>query len=146
MREAFENTSSDLSGNSSKPDIWKTGPSTAHTVEHPREDYTKLCITLLGQNRYRGGKTWHISYGRSYKKYNVGYFHVVFTIPDTLNPVAYQNQKVVYNILFKAAAETLSELAADKKYLGAQIGFTEKVLLHSNGVTTRIAINKKIWI
>ena len=62
---------------------------------------------------------------------NVGYFHVVFTIPDTLNPVAYQNQKVVYNILFKAAAETLSELAADKKYLGAQIGFTE--ILHSWG-------------
>ncbi|SFR19035.1 IS91 family transposase, partial [Desulfoscipio geothermicus] len=62
---------------------------------------------------------------------NVGYFHVVFTIPDTLNPVAYQNQKVVYNILFKAAAETLSELAADNKYLGAQIGFTE--ILHTWG-------------
>lgn len=62
---------------------------------------------------------------------NVGYFHVVFTIPDTLNPVAYQNQKIVYNILFKAAAETLSELAADKKYLGAQIGFTE--ILHTWG-------------
>lgn len=62
---------------------------------------------------------------------NVGYFHVVFTIPDTLNPVAYQNQKVVYNILFKAVAETLSELSADKKYLGAQIGFTE--ILHTWG-------------
>ncbi len=32
---------------------------------------------------------------------NVGYFHVVFTIPDTLNPVAYQNQRLVYDILFK---------------------------------------------
>jgi len=62
---------------------------------------------------------------------NVGYFHIVFTIPDTLNPVAYQNQRVVYNILFKAAAETLSELCADKKYLGAQIGFTE--ILHTWG-------------
>lgn len=62
---------------------------------------------------------------------NVGYFHIVFTIPDTLNPVAYQNQSVVYNILFKAAAETLSELCADKKYLGAQIGFTE--ILHTWG-------------
>lgn len=60
---------------------------------------------------------------------NVGYFHVVFTIPDTLNPVAYQNQRVVYDILFKAAAETLSELCSDKKYLGAQIGFTE--ILHT---------------
>jgi hypothetical protein len=62
---------------------------------------------------------------------NISYFHVVFTIPDLLNPVAYQNQKVVYDILFKAAAETLSELAADKKYLGAQIGFT--AILHTWG-------------
>ena len=60
---------------------------------------------------------------------NVGYFHVVFTIPDTLNLVAYQNQSVVYDILFKAAAETLSELSNDKKYLGAQIGFTQ--ILHT---------------
>ena len=62
---------------------------------------------------------------------NVGYFHVVFTIPDTLNPIVYQNQEIVYNILFKAAAETLSELSADKKYLGAQIGFTQ--ILHTWG-------------
>ena len=60
---------------------------------------------------------------------NVGYFHVVFTIPDFLNPIAYQNPEVVYTILFKAAAETLAELAADPKYLGAQIGFTE--ILHT---------------
>jgi hypothetical protein len=62
---------------------------------------------------------------------NVGYFHVVFTIPDLINSVAYQNQRVVYDILFKATAETLSELAADKKYLGAQIGFT--AVLHTWG-------------
>lgn len=62
---------------------------------------------------------------------NVGYFHVVFTIPDLLNPVAYQNQRVVYNIFFKAVAETLSELSADKNYLGAQIGFT--AILHTWG-------------
>lgn len=37
---------------------------------------------------------------------NVGYFHIVFTILDTLNSVAYQNQRAVYGILFKAAAET----------------------------------------
>lgn len=62
---------------------------------------------------------------------NVGYFHVVFTIPDLVNPIAYQNPEVVYTILFKAAAETLAELAADPKYLGAQIGFTE--ILHTWG-------------
>jgi len=62
---------------------------------------------------------------------NVGYFHVVFTIPDTLNPIALQNQSILYNILFKAAAETLAELAADKKYLGARIGVTS--VLHTWG-------------
>ncbi len=62
---------------------------------------------------------------------NVGYFHVVFTLPDLLNPVAYQNPRVVYGLLFKAAAETLSELAGDPKYLGAQIGLT--AVLHTWG-------------
>jgi len=62
---------------------------------------------------------------------NVGYFHVVFTIPDLLNTLAFQNQKEVYTILFKAVAETLKELAADKKYLGAALGFTS--VLHTWG-------------
>ena len=53
---------------------------------------------------------------------NVGYFHVVFTIPNSLNPLALRNQRTVYDILFRAAAETLSELARDPKYLGAEIG------------------------
>jgi hypothetical protein len=61
----------------------------------------------------------------------VQYFHVVFTIPDTLNPVAWQNQKIVYAILFKSVSETLLELASDKKYIGAQIGFTS--ILHTWG-------------
>ena len=62
---------------------------------------------------------------------NVGYFHVVFTIPDTLNTIVFQNQKTLYNILFKSVAETLSELTADKKYLGATTGFTS--VLHTWG-------------
>jgi hypothetical protein len=62
---------------------------------------------------------------------NVGYFHVVFTLPDTLNSIIYQNQEVTYNILFKAVAETLTALAADKKHLGAAIGMTE--ILHTWG-------------
>ena len=44
---------------------------------------------------------------------NVGYFHVVFTVPDTLNTIAFQNQRIVYGILFKSVAETLTELAAE---------------------------------
>ena len=62
---------------------------------------------------------------------NIGYFHVVFTIPDTLNTIAFQNQRTVYDILFRSVAETLTELAANKKYLGANIGFTS--ILHTWG-------------
>jgi hypothetical protein len=62
---------------------------------------------------------------------NVGYFHVVFSIPDILNLMVYQNQKELYTLLFKAVAETLAELASDKKYLGAKLGFTS--VLHTWG-------------
>ncbi len=50
------------------------------------------------------------------------YFHVVFTHPEGLRPLALRNQKVVYSLLFKAVSETLSELARDSKHLGAEIG------------------------
>lgn len=62
---------------------------------------------------------------------NVGYFHCVFTLPDSLNALALQNPRVVYDLLFRAAAETLAELAADRKYLGAAIGLT--AILHTWG-------------
>jgi hypothetical protein len=61
----------------------------------------------------------------------VGYFHVVFTIPDGLGPISRQNKKVVYNILFRAASETLRRIAADPKHLGADIGFL--AVLHTWG-------------
>ncbi|MBF0299132.1 MAG: IS91 family transposase [Oligoflexia bacterium] len=51
------------------------------------------------------------------------YFHVVFTIPDDLNPLILQNKEVCYNILFKASSKTLKEVAANPKNLGAEIGF-----------------------
>ena len=51
------------------------------------------------------------------------YFHVVFTVPEEIAAIAYQNKAVVYGILFRAAAETLRTIAADPKHLGAEIGF-----------------------
>jgi hypothetical protein len=51
------------------------------------------------------------------------YFHVVFTLPDELGPLALQNPRVVYGTLFRATAETLLAIAADPKHLGAEIGF-----------------------
>jgi hypothetical protein len=54
---------------------------------------------------------------------DVPYFHVVFTVPTQIEVIAFQNQTVVYNILFRAAAETLCTIAADPEHLGAEIGF-----------------------
>lgn len=55
---------------------------------------------------------------------NVGYFPVVFTVPQELNMLIYRCQRDCCNLLFRCAAETLQELANDKKYLGAAIGLT----------------------
>jgi Putative transposase/Transposase zinc-binding domain len=63
----------------------------------------------------------------------VGYFHVVFTLPAEIAPIAHQNKAVVYDLLFRAAAETLLTIAADPKHLGARIGAT--AVLHSWGST-----------
>ncbi|MBF0205419.1 MAG: IS91 family transposase [Oligoflexia bacterium] len=51
------------------------------------------------------------------------YFHVVFTVPCVLNQLILQNKVLIYNLLFKAAAETLKEVAANPNNLGAEIGF-----------------------
>jgi hypothetical protein len=54
---------------------------------------------------------------------DVAYFHVVFTVPAEIEVIAFQNQTVVYDILFRAASETLHMIAADPQHLGAEIGF-----------------------
>jgi len=59
------------------------------------------------------------------------YFHVVFTIPHELSALALQNKKVLYDLLFQASAETLLEVAADPKHLGAEVGFLS--VLHTWG-------------
>ena len=59
------------------------------------------------------------------------YFHLVFTLPQELAPLALQNQRVIYNLLFRAVSETLLEIAADRKHLGARIGFL--AVLHTWG-------------
>src|ERR1700674_1873185 len=61
----------------------------------------------------------------------VPYFHIVFTLPAALRAIAYQNKTKVYGLLFAAAAETLTTIAADPKHLGAHIGVT--AVLHTWG-------------
>jgi hypothetical protein len=59
------------------------------------------------------------------------YYHLVFTLPAEIADIAYQNKAVIYDVLFKAAAETLITIAADPKHLGARIGLT--AVLHTWG-------------
>ena len=59
------------------------------------------------------------------------YYHVVFTLPAAIADIAYQNKAVIYNLLFKASAGTLTTIAADPKHLGARIGVLS--VLHTWG-------------
>src|SRR6187549_3483068 len=61
----------------------------------------------------------------------VPYFHVVFTLPAVIGDIAYQNKKAIYDLLFKASAETMLTIAADPKHLGARIAIT--AVLHTWG-------------
>jgi len=61
----------------------------------------------------------------------VGYFHVVFTLPAEVADIAFQNKVAVYNLLFRAASETMLTIAADPKPLGARIGIS--AVLHTWG-------------
>ena len=61
----------------------------------------------------------------------VGYFHVVFTLPTEIAAIAWQNKAVLYDLLFRAASETMMTIAADSRHLGARIGIT--AVLHTWG-------------
>jgi len=65
----------------------------------------------------------------------VAYVHVVFTLPHQLSQLALHNKKVLYDLLFRASAETLLEIALDPKHLGAEIGFLS--VLHTWGQNLR---------
>jgi Putative transposase/Transposase zinc-binding domain len=70
---------------------------------------------------------------RSSELLPVPYYHVVFTLPHVLAPVALQNKRVVYRLLFQSASQTLLKIAADPHRLGAEIGFL--AVLHTWGQT-----------
>jgi hypothetical protein len=70
---------------------------------------------------------------RERELFDVPYCHVVFTLPAPLSPLALQNPRVVYSLLFQAVAETLQTIARDPRHLGAEIGFLG--VLHTWGQT-----------
>ena len=64
------------------------------------------------------------------------YFHVVFTLPHALNPLCQRHPRLLYDLLFRASAQTMLEVAADPRHLGARIGFLS--ILHTWGQNLRL--------
>src|SRR6516162_7936713 len=80
--------------------------------------------------------TGSISHGQGLAEREAGllpvpYFHIVFTVPNQIAQIAYQNKAVIYDLLFKASSETLLTIAADPQHLGARIGILS--VLHTWG-------------
>jgi hypothetical protein len=79
----------------------------------------------------QGAAARHWMAARAAELLPVPYFHVVFTLPAPIGDIAYQNKAVIYDLLFRASAETMVTIAADPKHLGASIGIT--AVLHTWG-------------
>jgi hypothetical protein len=87
----------------------------------PPSPTTAAAIDTARSVKPRPGKHWIAA--RQRELLPTRYVHVVFTLPPQLAPLALQNKKVIYDLLFRASAETLLEVARDPKHLGAEIGF-----------------------
>ena len=112
----------------------KTGELGAHKYICDECGYEEIAYNSC-RNRHcpncQAGKKLKWIEARKEEVLNVKYYHVVFTIPSEIYLIALQNEEKMYKILFKASSETLQELARDKKYLGAEIGFFS--ILHTWG-------------
>src|SRR3984893_17280623 len=96
---------------------------------HARIAYTSCRNRHCPKCQWRAAQAWLAA--REAELLPVPYFHVVFTLPAEIAAIAYQNKAVIYDLLFKAAAETTLTIAADPKHLGARIGIT--AVLHTWG-------------
>jgi hypothetical protein len=96
---------------------------------HTRIAYNSCRNRHCPKCQWRAAERWLLA--RAAELLPVPYFHVVFTLPATIGAIAYQNKAKVYGLLFTAAAETLTTIAADQKHLGAQVGLT--AVLHTWG-------------
>src|SRR6266498_4099301 len=105
-----------------------------HVAAWERCDHTHVAYNSC-RNRHcpkcqgAAAKAWLAE--REAKLLPVQYYHVVFTLPAAIADIAYQNKAVIYDLLFRAASETLLTIAADPRHLGARIGIT--AVLHTWG-------------
>jgi len=88
---------------------------------HQRNAYNSCCDRHCPKCQSFARFKWLVD--RQAELLNTQYFHVVFTLPQQIATIAYQNKRELYGILFRATAQTLLTIAADPKHLGAEIGF-----------------------
>ena len=98
---------------------------------HTRIAYNSCRNRHCNKCQWRAAAAWLTA--REAELLGVPYFHFVFKLPSAIGAMAYQNKAKVYGLLFKAAAETLTTIAADRKHLGAKIGVI--AVLHTWGQT-----------
>ena len=96
---------------------------------HTRIAYNSCRNRHCPKCQWRAAEAWLAA--REAELLTVPYFHVVFTLPAAIGAIAYHNKAKVYGLLFTAAAEALTTIAADPKHLGADIGVT--AVLHTWG-------------
>src|SRR5260370_905127 len=96
---------------------------------HQRNAYNSCCDRHCPKCQSFARFKWLVD--RQAELLNTQYFHVVFTLPQQIATIAYQNKRELYAILFRATAQTLLTIAADPKHLGAEIGFF--AVLHTWG-------------
>jgi Putative transposase/Transposase zinc-binding domain len=90
---------------------------------------TPAAIGIAPSCQAAAARTWLAE--RKADLLSVGYFHVVFTLPAEVADIAWQNKAAVYDLMFRAASETMLTIAADPRHLGARIGIT--AVLHTWG-------------
>lgn len=62
----------------------------------------------------------------------VGYFRVIFTLPAEVADIAYHNKSALYDLLFKAASETMLTIAADRRHIGSRASVSPRCLIHGS--------------
>ena len=108
---------------------WTIEPRAAQDCAHEHIAYNSCRNRHCPKCQGAAAKRWLAE--RQAELLPVAYFHVVFTVPSELRDIAYQNKALVYDLLFKAAAEALLTIGADPKRLGARLGLT--AVLHTWG-------------
>jgi hypothetical protein len=108
---------------------------------HTRVAYNSCRNRHCPKCQWRAAAAWLVA--REAEVLPVPYFHFVFPLPAVIGEMAYQNKAKIYRLLFKAASDTLTTIAADRKHLGAKIGVI--AVLHTWAKTFSTTLMYTAW-